>query len=204
MPYSNVAELRRCLEDCVEFCEEHPTLKACQLYRERLEETLDDLEESIALTDKHYAAWRREWREDKVAWKKLSKVIKEVQRRLDEVDAIGYPNQAVSYWDEERLKERVDDMRIYLKDHKDDIEFAQQYLDKLDRLTGLADDEEEEMEDSYDEYYRFSHFRRRALSQTNQVIGDFREELRTDLGTSNEGYQSIRWAMSVSPDETVL
>lgn len=204
MPYANIAEVRACLTDCLEYCKEHRDLDYCDHYGPQIADVLDEIRQAWASTDKYFAKWRREAGEDKASWKAVAKLLREVQRKLDRVDAIGYPDRRVMYWDEAILESAARQMMDYLAGHADDIDFAEDYLSRFEQLLDTAHNEHGQSADALRNYQRHFRARRDALSNGYHVIAEFRDSMRRRVGTDDPDYQEIRWAWSVSPDETVL
>lgn len=204
MPHANYMELQRCLEDCITYCDEYPDRPICKRHKARLVETLEQLQRAKSITDREYASWRHEFGENKNQWKQLSKTLKEVQRELNRIDASGFPQLSVGYWDEQRLEDAVKKMQEYLEQNREEIPFADEYLDKFERMFRALNRENKQTAKAFDSFIKYTEFRRKALSQTNHVIADFRSQLRDELGEKHPEYKSIRWAHSVSPDESVL
>lgn len=200
----NLAELRSALKSCVEFCREHDDRDYCQRHKPLLEGALEDLEESRRETDAYFADWRSEQREQKKAWKDLAKELRRAQKELDRVNAFGYPDQRVMYWDEELLEEAIEEMIAYLQDEGGDYEFADDIASTLERKLELAHDEVGEQKDALRAYRRKVKKRSDAMGGAAQVIGDFRELLRDELGEDDPDYQSIRWPFGISPDEATF
>lgn len=204
MPHANVTELRYCLKDCISYCEEHEEKEYCEVHLPRLVETLDNLENAIAKTDQKWIKYKSEYGEGKIAWKQLAKTVREAQRELASVDAIGYPDREPQYWIEEELVALVEALQDYLEERKDAIDFADRYLTKLETQLDASDSEETQQVDARRVYSRFVGARKDAIADCGHVIGGFRESIRRDLGKDHPDYESIRWAQSVAPDKSVL
>jgi chromosome segregation ATPase len=200
----NMAELRSTLEHCVEFCRKHDERDYCQRHRPLLENALEELEESRKETDQYFADWRECQRQQKKSWKELAGELRDAQKELDRVNAYGYPDERIRYWDEERLEEAIDEMIEYLQEHTDEIDFAADLADKLDRKLDIAHQYVDEQEDALDVYRSKIKKRSDAMGGAAQVIGDFRELLRDELGIEDEEYQSIRWPYNISPDDATI
>jgi phage I-like protein len=204
MPYANVTELRFCLKDCIEFCENHPELEYCEVHEPRLKEALDNLMSVIEKTDRQWSQFMSERGDDKVAWKSLAKALSAAQRELASVDAIGYPDAKLQYWYEERLARVSEEMIEYLESRKDAIEFAESHITKLETALDAARGEGKESSMALREYNRYAGARKDAIADCNHVIAGFRESIRRDLGKDHDKYEDIRWAQSVAPDKSVL
>lgn len=204
MPYANIAEVSTCLTDCIAFCQEHQDVDYCEHHLPLMLDVQNELKEAWATTDKYFATWRREAGQDKLSWKNLAKLLREVQQRLERIDAIGYPDKRVMYWDEPILERAVREMMAYLAERADDIDFAEDYLTRFEQLLDTAHSEHDESADALRSYQRHFRSRRDALQNAYHVIGEFRDSMRRNRGKDDPEYQKIRWAWSVSPDETVL
>jgi hypothetical protein len=204
MPYANISEVNACLEDCIAYCEEHQDAEYCVKYGPQLAEARHNISQTWEETDERFNTWRREVGQDKVSWKKLATLLREVQRRLERVDAIGFPDRRVLYWDEPLLEVAARDMIDYLSERQGDIGFAEDYISRMEQLIDVAHTEHGESSDALRSYQRHFRTRRDSLSNAYHVIGAFRDSIRRDLGKDHPDYQSIRWAWSVSPDQRVL
>ncbi|MFB6264684.1 MAG: hypothetical protein ABEL76_13830 [Bradymonadaceae bacterium] len=200
----NFAELRASLRDCVEFCREHEDRSYCERFLPKIEDALDSLQESKRESDASYAEWRAERRGRRKAWKELSKQLKEAQRKLDGINAVGFPTEEVRYWDEDRLQEIVEEMRGYLDARTDAIDFAEDLSDRLQRKLDAAIDETDDEYGAVDSYSRQAKLRSKAFGSAVQVLSDFREALREELGQDHPEYTEIRWPYTVAPDDTTL
>lgn len=200
----NFAELRASLRDCVEFCREHDDRSYCEDFLPKLEAAIERMEKSKRESDAEYADWRAERRERRQAWKELSKKLKRVQRRLDRVNAVGFPSDEIRYWDEERLEETVRGMMAYLDERTDVIDFAADERDRLERGLDGAKDETEEEYGAVDSYSRRVKLRSKAFGSAVQALTDFRNALRDELGEEHPDYTDIRWPFTVAPDAAAL
>lgn len=204
MPSVNVAELRASLKSCLEYCQEHPERGFCERQQPLLERAMEKFEESRAETDHFYAKWRAKWRDEKQAWKALSKTFAQTQRQLDAVNATGYPDQTVRYWDKNELRDVVETLIDYLEGRSEEIDFAADEAGKLERELEAAEDSVKDQEDALRVYNRRVKKRSDARGQAVEAVRDFREVMRDELGVDHEEYQSVRWPYAVSPDEGVI
>ncbi len=204
MPYANISEVKACLADCLAYCKEHGDVDYCAYYLPQIREVVDDIKEAWTTTDRYFAQWRREAGEDKLSWKNVAKLLREVQGRLQRIDAVGYPDRRVMYWDEEILEAAVREMMDYLSERSDVIDFADDYLNRFDLLLDTAHTEHNQSADALRSYQQHFRARRDTLSNAYHIIAEFRDSMRNHLGKDHPDYQKIRWAWSVSPDETVL
>ena len=204
MSYANVFELTKCLADCLEYCKEHPERDHAKFHLPLVAGAQQQLEQTTDKADREFVEWRMENREDMLAWKHLAGQVTAVQKKLNSVNAVGYIDQKINYWNREALIEAVDEMIDYLRQRADVIDFAEKKADKLERQKEKALSENDESDRALDEYIRFSKMRSDGLVNAKETIGNFRSALRRDLGTRNEEYQAISWPHQVSPDEKVL
>lgn len=204
MAYANIAEVEVCLQDCLLYCERNPDSVYCLEFGDRLNAVLADLQTSEASSDLHYSSWRRERGADKLSWKKVAMLLREVQDELKKVDAVGYPDRRVMYWDAELLEVAAQQMIKYLSAHREDITFAADFIGRFGQLLGGAHTEDDDSEQAYRTYQNHIGARRDALTDATFLITDLRSSMRRDLGVNDPEYKSIRWAWALSPDEPVL
>ena len=204
MPHANVTELRYCLKDCISYCRDHQDKEYCEVHLPRLVEALENLNDAIEKTDRQWGDYKSEFGQGKMAWKDLAKTVREAQRELKSVDAIGYPDREPQYWIEDELVALADELYGYLEERTDSIDFADRYLTKLETQLDAARGEGTEERDALRKYGQFIGARKDAIADCGHVIGGFRESIRRDLGKDHPDYESIRWAQSVAPDKTVL
>lgn len=203
MPSVNAAELRASLKSCIEFCQDHSDREYCERQRPLLERALERYRESRDETDRYYAEWREEWRTQKQCWKEVSQTLADVQDQLEAVNAVGYPDRTVRYWDEEELRDIVEDMIAFLEDN-DDIEFAENEAGKLERKLEAAEQAVEDQKDALRAYNRRVKKRSDSWGQAVEAVRDFRELVRDELGSDHPEYESIRWPYAVSPDDGII
>jgi len=204
MPNVNMADLRSSLRGCVEYCRNHEERDFCQRHLPLLEDALEELVESRKETDEYYAKWRGQRRSHRQAWKSVSSLFAETQQELDRVNAVGYPDQTVRYWDEELLEEVVEEMIEYLEARRDSIESASEYIDKLDRELGKAREELEAKKTALRGYQRRVKKRSDAMAGAAQAIMDFREILEDELGSKHPDYDEIRWPYALTQYEATM
>ncbi len=204
MSYANIFELRKSLQDCIEYCREHPEREHSQFHQPVLEKAFEKLNKTSEKADREFTEWRMESREDQLAWKHLAKELRSVQKKLEAVNAIGFIDQKVMYRDREPLLAAVSEMIDYLQERTDVLDFAEDRADKLDRQRRKAISEDDESERALDEYLRYSKMRSDGLSQAKESIGNFRKTLRRELGKNNDEYQAIEWPHQVESDNRVL
>lgn len=204
MAYANIAEVDACLKDCLQYCENNPGSIYCREYGARLKSVVANLHDSKASSDHYYSSWRRERGADKRSWKKVALLLREVQDKLKRVDAVGYPDRRVMYWDAELLEVAVQKMMKYLDNQSQSIEFAADYLTRFEQVLGGAHSEDDDSTQAYHTYQNHIGARRDAIADASALIVDMRSAMRRDLGVDNAEYQSIRWTWALSPDEPVL
>lgn len=204
MSYANVFELTKCLQDCLEYCRQHPDRGHSQFYESLIRNAKEELEQSTDKANQEFTEWRMESRDDKLAWKHLAAKLASIQKQLDAVNAIGFLDQKVMYWNRPNLVAAVDKMILYLRERTDDIEFAADEADALERQKQKAQSEDNEADRALDDYIRFSKLRSDGLTNAKETIANFRKALRRDLTIRSAEYQAIRWPQQVAPDERVL
>ena len=204
MAHSNVLELETCLDECLAYCATHPKHEFVAFYHPRLQQAKERWVETVEVSDYHYLAWQKEFREDRVAWRKLSTELKKTQDALRRVNAVGYDESTVRHWDEELLTDAVNELLEYLRSRVDVLDIAQERIEALERLLGAAKSEVSDADTALSAFKRHVMFRADAMGAMIATIGDFRVAMRRELGKKSDEYRSIRWPMSVAPDEPVL
>lgn len=204
MSYANVFELTKCLDDCLAYCQEHPDREHARFHQPLLEEAKRELDDTTEKAGREFTEWRMENRDDQLAWKHLAGELRSIQDQLESVNAIGFIDQRIRYWNRERLLAAVDAMLTYLREHEEDLDFAADCADKLERRRRKAISEGDEADRALDDYVRFSKMRADGLSNAKDTIANFRKVLRRDLSTRDEDYQSIQWPQQVASDNKVL
>lgn len=204
MAHANVLELETCLDECLAYCGANPAQEFVKFYEPRLEHAKQRWYDSVEVSDAHYLAWQREFRADRVAWKKLGTELAKTQNELRKVNAVGYPDETVRHWDEEILASYVREMIDYLEQRRDVIDLAAERIEALTRVLAAAQGETSDADNALDSYKRHVLFRAEAMGTLVATIGDFRVAMRRTLGKRDEAYKGIRWPMSVMPDEPVL
>ena len=202
--YANVFELSKCLDDCIEYCRNHSDQEHARFHLPLLQQARRQLDETTDRAEKEMYDWKAAFGQDKLALKTLSKKLRSIQDQLDKVNAIGYIDQTVMYWDRKPLLAATNEMIDYLREREDALDFAADAADKLERLRDKALNEGEESDRAREEYLRFSKMRADGLITAKETIANFRKALRRELGRSNEDYQAIQWPQQVAPDERVL
>lgn len=204
MSVANVFELTKCLDDCIRYCELHPERAHSVMFGDRLRRARANFEDALKSTDRQFTQWRMESRDDKLAWKHLAKELRLTQDHLAQVGAVGYESERVMYWATHLLVDAVAEMVEYLRDRADQIDFAGKQADKLERMVDSAQGEAKDEGSAFNNYQRFATLRSDAFSDVADSLSSFRVLLRRELGKTNADYQSIRWPLSLAPDETVL
>jgi hypothetical protein len=204
MAYANIAEINVCLADCLQYCEQNPGAEYCVQYVPQLRRVIADLRQTKLSSDHYYSRWRLEVGDDKRSWKTVATLLREVQVRLKKVDAIGFPDRRVMYWDVPLLEVAARDMMDYLRDRSDDIDFAADYLTRFEQAIATAHGEDDQSEDALHSYRNHIGARRDAVSDATHVITGLRTAMRKELGKDSPEYKSIRWTWALAPDEPVL
>lgn len=204
MSYANVFELNACLDDSLNYCKSHPERRHCQDFSGLLAAAKANLDKGLKVSDERFSHWRMEDGDGRLAWKHLSKELAAVQNKLRRVNAIGYLDQKVMYWDPEMLVAAVNEMVDYLRERTDDLDFAADAADSMERQLERATSEKAESNQALKEYKRFSQVRSDAMVNTVDTIASFRRAVRRELGQHHADYQAIRWPQAVASDEAVL
>ncbi len=204
MATANVIELETCLKECLDYCRAKTGEEFVDFYLPRLEHAAQKWERSVEMSDKYYLQWQKEFIEDKLAWKHLGAELRATQKMLARLGAEGYDKEIFYHWDEEILTEQVEQMIAYLSERKDVIDEAPAAIQGLQRRLDAATGETSEMDDALHEYNRHVMFRAEAMGTLSNVLSNFRESMRRQLGKKNPEYKSIRWPLTLNPDEPVL
>lgn len=204
MAYATIAEIEVCLADCIRYCEQNPGSAQCVRYGARLKKVHADFHATEEMAGQQFSTWRREEGLDKASWKRVATLLRDAQRQLREVDAIGYPDQRVLYWDEELLEVAARQMMDYLRARTADFEFAAEYLSRFEQAIGAAHSEGRQSGEALRTFHNHVGARREALTDATQLITEMRAFMRKKLGVSHPDYTSIRWVWAFSPDEPVL
>lgn len=203
MPSANLFELESCIDDCVVYCETHPNVTVAQLYLPQLREARQRYHESMQASDRHHVLWRSEEREEMVARKQAASLLRETQLRLRETGYLEAPMTRILYWDDELLRDAIDEMVTFLRANSS-IEFAAATIDQFERLLDRASSELAEANAALKNYQRFVDLRREAMSGLSGIIGEFRVALRRTVGKRDADYQKIQWPFAIASDEGVL
>lgn len=204
MAYATIAEMEVCLADCVRYCEQNPGSAQCVRFGARLKQVLAEFHATETIADRQFSSWRREEGLDKASWKRVATLLRDVQRELREVDAIGYPDQRVMYWDEELLEAAARQMMDYLRARSADFGFATEYLTRFEQAISAAHGEGQQSGEALRTFHNHVGARREALTNATQLISEVRSFMRKKLGADHPDYRSIRWVWALSPDEPVL
>jgi cell fate (sporulation/competence/biofilm development) regulator YlbF (YheA/YmcA/DUF963 family) len=205
MPNANLIELETSLKSCVAFCEaQQGKLELAAAYLPRFQKMQRRYDEAMRASDAYHAAWQNEQREQTVARKQLAQLLRDTQQRLHRLGAINFPDTRILYWDYEALLEVVGAMRAYLSEHKDELDFAAETLEKFNRLIATSQAEGQEVNTALKQFQRFVDLRREAINELGALIGEFRVGLRRTLGKKHPDYQSIFWPHAIASDENVL
>jgi hypothetical protein len=126
---------------------------------------------------------------------------------LGRLEAIGFDDTEVLYWDHEILEDAVRRITDFLDnvraDTEDDIALRALRGD-LDRTLEAAKEWANIVARAIETYRRQVTFRSQAFATVTSTLTEFRQSLRERLGKQNPEYLAIRWPMSLSPDEPIL
>ncbi len=196
----NFFELEACLSSLLAYFDKHPREASTALFQARVVKVDAHLRETIETTDRIYNKWRVEGGEERLAYKHLQKAVKAAQRQLAALDAVGYPTQVVSYWDQEDTLEAAQQMLAFLKEHREDLDFADESLSEIQRLLNNVEREGEEVTTALAGYREVSSSRKLAMEIVQDIIKEVRPSMRREFGRDSEAYKSIRWPAMLDPD----
>jgi hypothetical protein len=131
-------------------------------------------------------------------------LVNSTKRRLRSINALGFLDGQVMYWDREVLSDQATLLKSYLKEHVDSIDFAQDTIDRIDRFLESAVAEHGNEDRALKDFQRFVSLRREAISEAGSVIGEFRVAMRRILGKTHPHYQGIFWPYAIASDTNVL
>lgn len=204
MPNANVIELEACFEDVLRYCESHADLDFVKYYYPRLVNAWKTYNTAMKESDSKFVEWRHEEEEDRLMWKHLAVELAATQRRLRSLNAVGYPDTKIRYWDEGALAAAVNDMLAYLQERKASIEGSAEMIEKLKQKLSRASAEARDESSVFRQYQRFASNRADALGSLSAHLWDFRGAMRRQLGKTSADYAAIRWPFSLNPDDGVL
>lgn len=205
MPNANLIELETSLKSCLDFCvAQQGKLELAAAYLPRFQKIQRRYEEALRSSDAHHATWQGEQREQTVARKQLSQLLRDTQQRLHRLGAMGFPDARILYWDYDAMLVVVQGMMTYLDEHKAELEFAGEVREKMARLIAAAQAEGVEVASSLKQFQRFVDLRREAITELGSLIGEFRVGLRRTIGKKHPDYLAIFWPYAIASDENVL
>lgn len=204
MSVANLFEITRCLADSLSYCEKNPNTELTRLFGARLASAKKELDDALNTTDGHFANWRAESGDDRLAWKHLSNELARAQTRLSKIGALGYPDQKLKYWDTDLLEGVVRAMIAYLKERGTQIDFAAEQAEKLERQLERCFSEHQTQDDALRTYKRHVQRRSDAINNGTNTIATFRQTMRRQLGTDHADYTAIHWPFAIATDESVL
>ena len=199
-PNVNFFELENCLESLVHFVEKHSKKRYVSEYGPGALKALEQLRLHTEKTDRTYTKWRLELGEGRLALKTLQRTYKRAQRALADAGAIDYPQEVISYWEPDETVDGVKTMLDYLKEHRENLDFAEDFITDLSNLLEGAGKEGEEADKAFDSYKRISGTRKLAMEDAISAIDVLRRRIRDDLGRDHADYRAIRWPAMVAPD----
>lgn len=204
MATANTIELETCMKQCLAYCEVHPEHEFVAYHMPRLKRADEKYRRIVRESDQKFIQWRREEQQDKLAWKKLGGQARSTQRTLKRVNAVDYPTEKLHHWDEEKLVNLVERLMAFLDARRDSIDEAASLYESLERALDVARDEESDEHSAFDDYSRHASARAAVYGTISNALGNFRESMRRYLGRDHEEYKSIRWPITLMPDQTVL
>ncbi len=200
----NFNELQICLNDCLAYCKKHPEREHVRELGARLVRAEQEFNQGIASSDRKFVQWRNEATDEKLQWKHLANHLASLQRKLGSINAVGYPERRVMYWDTELLENAVQEMVAYLRARVDVIPFAQDEVGNLERRLENCRNEDVDSDRALRAYTRQVSERADGMRMAIDNIGAFRRAMRRELGINHPDYQSIRWPFDVATDERIL
>ncbi len=202
--YANRFELDQCILDSLAYCARHEDQPTCENFAGLLEKADRDMKKVVANSDSAFITWKHRDRAERLAWKHVARGFGETQEMLRKVNATGFVDQKVMYWDHTRLLPFIEEMIGYLQEEKESIDFAESQAEALKRLRASAQSARRESLAALKEYKRQAQMRSDAMTTLVNTVASFRRALRRDLGRHHEEYQKIRWPYAVASDEAVL
>ena len=204
MANANIIELETCVSDCLRAFQANPDAEFTRIYLEPLLKVQRRWQNSVALSEKHHLRWRAEERDELVSFKHLANALREAQIQLRRIGAIDFPESRVMYWDQELLLSAVAQMREYFEEHREQIEFAGEFLDRFERLQSGALSESRDVGAALKEFQRFVDMRRESLHEVTALLTEIRIGMRRILGKKHPVYTGVRWPYALATDEGVL
>ncbi len=201
MPNVNLIELEGCLQTLVAYLEKNHRKQYAADSVDRVRGALAGFHQALETTDVAYHGWRVELGEGRQVFKALHQTYGRLQKALEDEGAIGYPEQSVEYFLEEaETLVGCREMRDFLALHRQQLDFADSEIQKLDTLLASAVREGREAGVALVDYRRIANTRKAAMERAIEVIADLRPVVRKDLGISHPDYQGIKWPAMVAPD----
>ncbi len=199
-PNVNFFELENCLDTLVPFIERHPQKGYVKDFGPRARKAKDHLHQSFRDTDAVYTKWRLELGEGQLAMKHLQRACKKTQAHLEEVGAIGFPEDVVDYWDEGATVACAKAIIAWLKENEAALDKAAPMIAEIQTKLAAATGDVETGDQSLETYQRLSGGRKLAMEDAILAIDVLRRSIRDDLGIESPEYQAIRWPAMVAPD----
>lgn len=201
----NLFELETCLKNLDTFATRHPRKAYATRLHARVKTALATFREQETSTDKLYFAWRRELAEDLNAVKSLNRVYKEAQSQLAALGVIfdsdhEHLARRIGYFDKDELLGYVDDMIDFLNQNRHSLDFAAESIAEMERFKALSTNEHSETDQARELYRRKAVGRKMAIENATNIIVDFRDAIRNDVGPDSPLYTSILWPAALNPD----
>lgn len=203
MSNANFIELETCIEHCINYCADHQTLDFVGIYEPRLIHARARFDEGIEVSDRKYLFWQTAVAEETRAWKTVATQFKALQKDIARTGTKDFPDQSVMYWDTEILSDSVSELFEFIESFSEKEEL-QNEVDRLKRAIDSAAAKRVISTEKVSVYSRFSRMRSESLGTLNATLGDFRKSMRRNLGIDHADYQSIRWPMTLAPDDRIL
>ena len=203
MSNANFIELETCIAHCLEYCASHPSHDFVEIYEPRLVHARARFEEGVEVSDRKYLVWQSAVADETRSWKNVAAQFKALQKEISRMGTTDFPNRSIMYWDTEILTDSVNALFEFLKTFAEKDEL-QNDIDRLKRALDTSMAKHATTEEKVSDYSRFSRMRSESLGTLNATLGDFRKSMRRNLGTDHAEYLSIRWPMTLAPDDRIL
>lgn len=203
MSNANFIELETCIAHCIDYCAGHQTLDFVEIYEPRLIHARARFDEGIEVSDRKYLVWQSAVTDETRAWKTVATQLKALQKDIARMGTTNFPDKNVMYWDTEILTASVNELFAFISTFAEKDEL-QSEVDRLKRALDSAAAKRVISGEKVSDYSRFSRMRSQSLGTLNATLGDFRKSMRRNLGNEHEDYLSIRWPMTLAPDDRIL
>lgn len=201
MSNANFIELESCIEACVRYCDTHQEHDFVEIYHSRLEHAKAKFEDGVRVSNEKYTSWQMAVSEETRAWKKTATLLKQAQKETSLRGIANFPDKRILYWDTEYLTVAVNELSEFMSKQTQDLG---ELNEALKRALSSAKIKKTIATKKVSTYSRYSRMRSEGLGTLNATLGDFRKSMRHSLGEKSEEYLSIRWPMTLAPDERIF